>query len=106
MKNKFFRDPELQHPEYGLRIDYSQSDCESSMSYSYAETRIQGLLEASDFDSIEIVLPFVGVLVDAFREKTKSVDVIKAFTRYVDMVNFMFRRRHETCWNEESLGLL
>lgn len=64
------------------------------------------MLEGFDYDSIDNVWPFIGAPVDAFCENTKLSEVKETSTRHVDLVRFVVRRGHETCWNEESLELL
>lgn len=105
MTNKFLRDAEQQYPGYGLKLNYSRSDCQIAIFGFYTEIAIQGMLKVSDHDSPDNGLLFLGALVDAFCGISKSAKVVKTFTRYVDMVNCMFRRGQEMFWNEESLAL-
>lgn len=51
------------------------------------ETRIKGVVGASDYDSVNNVLPNLAALVDAFCGNKKSAEVTETFTRHVDMVN-------------------
>lgn len=64
------------------------------------------MLEASDHESFDNFLKFYRALVDSFCGYAKSAEVTKTFTTYVDTVNFVFGRVHETCCNYESLALL
>lgn len=50
------------------------------------------MLDASDPDFIENVSPFLGWLVDSHFGLDKTSETISAFAKYVDMVNFLFKR--------------
>lgn len=64
--SKILRNTKQQSPGDGLKLDYSRSDCQSAMSVLYTETGIQGLLLASNYNSIDTVLLFVEALLDTF----------------------------------------
>lgn len=64
------------------------------------------MLEESYYESIFNILPFLEALVNAFCGNVESAEVTETFTSYVNMVNFVFRRGFETCWNDESLAFL
>lgn len=80
--HKFLLQTVNQCPGYGLELDYFRKERQSPMSDFYTETRIQGILQASDYDSIDNFLPFLGALVDASYGNTKSAKVVKTFTWY------------------------
>lgn len=48
------------------------------------------MLEASDFDAIDNVPPFLGVVVDNKRGHYLIIEVAKAFTKYLDLAIFIF----------------
>lgn len=50
--------------------------------------------EASDTDSIDNVSSFLAVLADSFCGLTKIWETTSVFTKYVDMVNFLFKASH------------
>lgn len=104
--NQFFRDTKLQSQGYGLKHDYSQNDYRSLMCRLYYETGIQEMLETADFESIDSVIPFLGALVNAICRNAKSAEVTEISRRFGNIVNFVFRKSHETCWNDELLALL
>lgn len=67
------------------------------MSDFCTEIGISQMLEASDHDSIDVVLHFIEALVDPFCRNTKLAAAKKASTRYVSLVQFGFRREQKTC---------
>lgn len=51
-----------------------------------------GMLEVSDYDSADIVSPFISALVNEFWDLFESAEATKSFTEYVDVVNCMYEK--------------
>lgn len=58
----------------------------------FQETGPLGMLEASDYDALDFVSPFIGSFLDVRCGNLESADVTKSYTRYADLVNFIYRR--------------
>lgn len=61
------------------------------------------MLDASDSDYTDNVIPFLGTLVDSMCGLFVTTEVTKELTENVDRVNFLFRRDMHFEWNEESI---
>lgn len=53
----------------------------------FGETELMGILEAYDYDSADIVSPFIGAIVDGFCGLFEIAEVTKTLTEYVDLVH-------------------
>lgn len=45
------------------------------------------MLEASDYDAVDLVSPFIGAIVDTCCRLFKSGEITNIFTKYVDVMN-------------------
>lgn len=61
------------------------------------------MLEAKDYDSVDMVSPFLGSIIDYCCGTAYHAPVTKAFTMYVDMVAFITRRFRTPGWTEDEL---
>lgn len=61
------------------------------------ETDQTVMLDASDYDAVEEVLPFMSAIVNKFCDSLTIADITKVFTKYVDLINFFFKgiKTHE-----------
>lgn len=57
-----------------------------------------GGLEASDCYSVDIVLSFLGAIVDACFGNSESAPMTKVFSLYVDIFMLMYRRVRGPGW--------
>lgn len=57
----------------------------------FSETGVKGMLEDSEYDSVDIVSPFTGAIVDEFCGLFETAVATKIFTEYVDVT----KRIHE-----------
>lgn len=52
-----------------------------------------GMRQASDHDDLDMVFPFIGGLIDLCCGLEDGAPIKKPFTLYVDLVDYMHRRR-------------
>lgn len=64
--NRFLRSVGETSTGYGIHGDFFNVKCGGRLSMILAETCIMGLLEASDFDSMEPLAPLMSAIVDIF----------------------------------------
>lgn len=64
------------------------------------------MLEARDFDSIDMVSTFLEAIVDIGCGTEEEELLTKCFTLYVDLVEFLFSRSPRHGWNETCLKRL
>lgn len=104
--NDFLCDVEKRSPGYGIHCDYSKGECGGRLNGFFTETGIVGMLEAKEYDSVDMVSPFLGAIIDACCGLTDTADVTQSYTDYADLVDFIYRRNDCPGWTEEELSNL
>ncbi|NJK52916.1 MAG: hypothetical protein HC936_08975 [Leptolyngbyaceae cyanobacterium SU_3_3] len=104
--NAFLERCSSEAPGYGLKVDFSKPGNSSRLTGLFNENGLHGMLEASDYDAVDNVSPFLGAIVDSLCGLNSTAEVTKAMTEYVDMVNFVFRRHLNFEWTKETIVLL
>lgn len=61
------------------------------------------MLDSSDFDKVDQVLPFPGAIFDVLCGREDSAEVTAVFTLYLEFSIFFLRRRVETIWFKKKL---
>lgn len=71
----------------------------------FHETGVNGMLEAADNDTIEMVPGFTGEI-DGRATGEIEVSVVNLFVKYVGMVYFYSRKNMETGWKKSYFANL
>lgn len=58
----------------------------------FRETALIDKLEASDYDSVDIVSPVTGAIVDPYCGLFEAAEATRLFTKYVDVANCTYRK--------------
>lgn len=81
--NDLLRDTELQSSLKVLRIDLPEGDCIGSLLGLFTETCITGMLEANNYDSLEMVSPILGKIVDSCCRNFRTAFTSILFSPYM-----------------------
>lgn len=104
--NEFLRDVESSSRGYGLHVDFSSGESGLRLSGFFTEHGIVGMLEAKDYDVMDMVSPFIGAIIDRCCGLVDVATVTSSFTQYVDLVSFIFRRNMVPGWTNLCLQSL
>lgn len=91
---------------YGLQVDFSKGETSGRLSGFFTEDGVIGMLQAKHFDTVDMVAPFLGAIVDMCCGSEEKTPVTKTYVAYTDLSDFIFRRRLHPSWDEEELGTL
>lgn len=80
----------------GIRLEVCKSHQTSYFNKFCSDLGLTGMLEAYDYNAVEIISPFLGSPFDEFCGLFETTGATKVFTQYVDTVNFIFRKFLET----------
>lgn len=64
------------------------------------------MVEGKYFDAIDSVSLFIGAIADLCLRMVDDSPIDTSSTRYVDMCDFIFKRRMDPGWNEEEFQIL
>lgn len=64
------------------------------------------MLEATDYVVLDIVLPFIVVIVDEHCSLHKTADIAQVISAYTDMVRLLHHKYMNPGWSEVELGFL
>ena len=70
----------------------------------YTNQGLKGFLEWKDFRDIEMVLPFIGIIIDTLIDENGGCTLTKLFSEYSDMLLQMFRDERNEWWTCEDMG--
>lgn len=87
-------------------MDFSKAGTGEHLIGLLKEGELYGMLEASDFGAVDKVSPFLGFLVDGLCGLSRIDEVTSAMTKYVDMVNLVFRRHMDFEWTKKTIQIL
>lgn len=76
------------------------------MSILHRETAVVGMLKESDWNSIDMVLTFIGEIVNTCRGNSESSPVTAVFSLYVDIATPFYRRFCGKRWKQRELNNL
>lgn len=72
----------------------------------FTDSGITSLLEATDYESKNIIPPYYRAIVDMLCGDGKNTAATKTFTEFVDLVNFILSQNRARMWNEQKLSRL
>lgn len=90
---------------YGLTIGFSKNWCGRVQRF-ISELELAGLFESSDYDSTNLVSPFSGAISNTFRGEFENAKGAKAFTDFVDLLQFIYRYKLSPSSTESELSEL
>lgn len=62
------------------------------------------MLEASDFDAIDHIFPFLGGIADKFCEDKTFADTTKLFASFVELLDVVFERHRDPHWIDPGIN--
>lgn len=87
--NNVLKDTELQSPKEALKIDFCKENCDERLSGLLAEIGVTGMLEASDYNLLQMMAPFSGKIVDSYCGNSRTAPLTAVFSSYYDLVNLL-----------------
>lgn len=87
-------------------IGFAKLGLTSRLNGILTKTGLASMLEVSDYKNVEIVSPFVGVIIDKCCFLDKAADITQVCTACFDMVNLFYRKYMSPGWPEKELGSL
>lgn len=89
--NSFIQRYVMSYSELSKRTDSFES-IGSQLRELITEIGLMGVLQTADFELLDNISPYFGAFVDKLCGFHESALITKVFTKYVDLVNFIFRR--------------
>ena len=95
-------------PAKGLRIDFSTSTTSYYGSGLYVDDgKLVGMLEGKDYKSIDMVSPFIGMVVDRCCDEVSSAPTTNLFVQYVNVMQMALSyNNHSMSWTEQKVKRL
>ena len=91
-------------PAKGLRIDFSTSKGSYGSGLFVEDGKLVGMLEAHDFKVIDMVSPFIGMLVDRCCDEVVTAPTTTLFVQYVDIMQIsMSYNYNSSAWTEDMI---
>lgn len=101
--NTFSRQCSEKGSSYEPMVDFSKSGNKERLAGLFNESGQPSTLEASVFDAIDNLSPFLGAIVDSICAPYHSTEVTESSIEYADTVNFSFKCHCIVEWTEEAL---
>lgn len=101
--NQFLADLQNQIVGYATRLGFWQLNQKTFLNRFFVETGLTGMLEASDYYSIDIVSPLIGAVVNDSCSPSKAAKATKRFMAYVVVVSSTYRDFLSTVWRDSEL---
>lgn len=96
----FLKEIESSSSRDGLNIYHSDRESVNKLSGFHTETGLLGMLEATNFNSIDTVSSFSGATANHTCGNGKNAPKTKAFTRYIDNLQTIYKRGLRIGWTE------
>lgn len=78
---------------FGVHVNFGKAVVNGRLSELFAETGLMEMLEASDFEAVDIVSPLLGAIVYRFCGLVEEVYVTTVFKKYEYLTSFLFRKK-------------
>lgn len=104
--NKMLSHIQRYSPARGLKVDFSKGGASGHEKGLYgAEGNLIGMLEGTDYRSLDIVFPFVGMFVDRCTDEIQTAVSTKLFVLYVEVMQsaMSYDSHMQVTWNEASV---
>lgn len=93
-------------PVFGPRVNFSEMCSDSLVSNFFSDFGIIGMLQSSNQDSPEQVLPFLGVIADTMCDDSNSVTLSRFSEVYSDLLLFINHVGQSPYWICEDIETL
>lgn len=90
---------------YGMKLHISKAGYSDLLFGHLNDHGVHGMLEAS-LDAFDIVLPYIGGIVDSFCGTSNNAEATEALTLYVEMNKYVFQRNGEFLWRKDVTSKL
>lgn len=104
--NGFMNETEINTPGFGLRLQLSKMCLSSSVSCFSSENAISGMLQASDYESVDEVLLILGSVEDGMYDSCSGSNVYRLFAMYSDLLHLINCNIQSTFWTLKDLETL
>ena len=104
--NHFLLETIESSPGFQMRVNLNKEKGIGRLNGLFLENGLAGLLQASDFDRIDKVSPFLGAMADSFCGNSRKAEITKVYTRYVDLLHFATRNHFVPGWSASDIATL
>lgn len=87
-------------------VDFSKGMIKGSLSGGFTKTGLMGMLEDVDFNSVDVVPPFLGEIGDLCCSCTEAATPTTGFTKYIERLHGIYRKRKPPGLNPVDLPKL
>lgn len=101
--NLFLRRVREDSPGFQLGVDFSKGESSINLSGLFREDGLIGMLEASNFENIDQVSPFLGAVTYVFSVNEATADTTKISTKYSNLL-MILNRKHGSWLKRERAG--
>lgn len=91
----FFVEVERQYVEYGLHVDFLKSPVNGRLFGLFTWTSLMGMLEAADFNIVDMVSPFLGAIIEDCCGLVRVASIFDDFSRHVLLFNKILSTREQ-----------
>lgn len=104
--NEILRQLEKEFPARGLRVAFGSAEKGRRYNGFFKSDGIVGMLEAKDFQALDMVFPFIGAYIDRCCGEVETSPTTRIFTMYSEILMMVYRRRMKPGWTEQDLKKL
>ena len=101
--NDMLRSIDQQYYAPNLRVDFSKPERSTRLNGFYIEDGIRGMLEAKDFQRLDMVFPFAATFIDRMCCEEKEHPITKICVIYSDLVSKVLRYEKPKYWAESEI---
>lgn len=106
IRNKFLLDSHCTLFGFGLCIDLRKTGQTNHLHGSLTEAGLAGMLEDYEYVTVDIVFFFTWEVADECCGLIESANITRMFTKYVDIVNHVYRHYLNPGWSEKEPEIL
>lgn len=101
--NEILRQLEKEFPARGFRTSFGSESKGGRYNGFFKNNGVVGMLEAKDYQALDMVFPFIGAYIDRCCGEIESSPTTRIFTKYSEIVAMVYRRNMEAGWTEGDL---
>ena len=83
-----------------MKVDFSKPEKSNRLNGFYLEDGIRGMLEAKDFQRLEMVFPFAAAFIDRMCDDTEQHPITDICVLYSDVVAQVFQYEQPKLWTK------
>lgn len=100
--NMFLEEVKCTSINYDLHVYFSKGGWTEKLNSIFNETVVMGMLETKDYDKIDMVLPFMRVIVVRLCDPD-HLPIVLSYARYVEVIHAVHRYGRRSGWTREEV---